>query len=85
MSKVKPVNSPVLVRETSTTTYHFGLAAPICEETPTEGDAEPVVKSFTDALAEQRRLCRKCADLVTQWAGAALSEASSTDLIHPDR
>jgi hypothetical protein len=85
MGKVKPVNSPVLVRETSTTTYHFGLAAPICEETPTDGDAVPVVKTLADALGERRRLCRRCADLVTEWAGAALSEASSTDLIHPDR
>jgi hypothetical protein len=85
MAKVKPVNATVLVRETSTTTYHFGLGAPICEETPTEGDAEPIVKNLTDVLAEPRRLCRKCADLVTEWAGAALSGASSTDLIHPDR
>jgi hypothetical protein len=85
MAKVKPKNSPVLVRETSTTTYHFGLAVPICEETPTEGDAEPVVMLLTHALAERRRLCRNCADLVAGWAGAALSEASSTDLIHPDR
>jgi hypothetical protein len=85
MAKVEPVNAPVLVRQTSTTTYHFGLAAPICEERPTEGDAEPVVKHLTEALAERRRLCRRCADLVTEWAGAALSEASSTDLIHPDR
>jgi hypothetical protein len=85
MAKVTPVNARVLVRETSTTTYHFGLAVPICEETPTEGDAEPVMKNLTVALSERRRLCRKCADLVTQWAGAALSEASSTDLIHPDR
>jgi hypothetical protein len=85
MARVVPRDIPVLVRETSTTTYHFGLVVPICEERPTEGEAEPVVVSLTDALDEPRRLCRACAELVEEWAGAALSEASSTHIGHPDR
>jgi hypothetical protein len=38
-----------------------------------------------EALEKRRRLFRACADLVESWSGAALSEESSTDLIHPDR
>jgi hypothetical protein len=85
MGKVKPRDTPVLVRETSTTTYHFGLVAPICEARPTEREAEPVVMNLDDALQEPRRLCRACAELVEEWIGAALSEASATELVHPDR
>jgi hypothetical protein len=85
MAKVKPRHSSVLVRETSTTTYHLGLVVPICEARATEGEADPVVMPLTQALDEPRSLCRSCAELVEQWAGAALSEASATDLVHPDR
>jgi len=85
MSNVIPRSTPVLTRETSTTTYHFGLVVPICEAEPTEGEAKPVVMSLDSALKEPRRLCRACAELVEGWAGAALSEASSTGLIHPNR
>jgi hypothetical protein len=64
VAQVKPRNTPVLVRETSTTTYHFGLTVPICEAHPTEGEAEPVVMGLDQALGVPRRLCRACAELV---------------------
>lgn len=85
LAKVRAKRTPVLVRHTSTTTYHFGLRAPICEEGVTESDAVPESWALADALDHERRLCRDCADLVESWTAAVLSEASATDIVHPAR
>ena len=85
MSAVKPNGTAVLVRDTSTTTYHFGMKVPICEEQPSERDSSPTVWALADALADGRRLCRLCANLVTIWTGAVLSQASATHVSRPLR
>ena len=85
MTRVGGKDIPVLVRETSTTTYHLGLRVPICEARSTEGEADPVQVSLVEALDEPRRLCRECAKLIEAWTGAMLFEASATHLAHPDR
>lgn len=83
MVKVKSI--PVLVRDTATTTYHFGQSVPICEEQQSDRATPADVWDLGDALAHPRRLCRWCADLVASWSAAALSEASATDVVHPSR
>ena len=83
MTRVQARNTAVLIRESSTTTYHFGLSAPICEETPS--DAPPVQVTLRNALESKRRLCRLCANLVEKSVGAALSEASATHVLHPTK
>jgi len=85
MTRVGAKDITVLVRETSTTTYHLGLRVPICETHATEGEAEPSLVSLLEVLDEPRRLCRECAKLIEAWTGAMLIEASATHLAHPDR
>lgn len=72
MAKVMPNNTDVLVRDTSTTTYHFGVSTPICEAELSERDAAPGIWTLTNAVADGRRLCRLCAKLVEDWTAAAL-------------
>lgn len=85
MATVKAKKTAVLVRDTSTTTYHFGLSVPICEEQPSQREAAPAVWLLTDALSDGRRLCRLCANLVDGWTSAILSQASATHISHPSR
>lgn len=72
----------VIVRLTSTTTYHYGREESICGEVAS-GDATAM--SLEQALGLGRRLCRKCGDLVSLWGRYALEVASAKSLVHPDR
>jgi hypothetical protein len=72
----------VLVRLTTTTTYHFGRLEPICGEVSAE---DTTSMTLDEALALDRRLCVLCSRLVDTWNGYALRVASSKHLIHPDR
>jgi hypothetical protein len=78
-------NIQVLVRDTSTTTYHFGRTLPICEELVAGRGGPAESWTLPEAIAVPRRLCRRCALLVQEWTAAALSEASATDNVHPSR
>lgn len=72
----------VLVRMTSTTTYHFGRHESICGEVLED---EATAMTLDDAIELGRRLCVKCGRLVTLWAGYALDVAGRKSVIHPDR
>lgn len=72
----------LLVRLTSTTTYHFGRVESICGEVRSE-EATPM--SLDEALEVGRRLCVKCGRLVTLWASYAVDVAGRKSLVHPDR
>ena len=73
----------VLVRMTSsTTTYHFGRTEAICGEVE---ENEATAMSLQQALDLRRRLCVKCAHLVTTWTSYALDVAGRVSLVHPDR
>ena len=73
----------VLVRLTAgTTTYHFGRNESICGEVLMD-EATPM--ALNEAIELGRRLCVKCAQLVTLWAGYALDVAGRKSVVHPDR
>lgn len=81
----KANQTAVLVRKTSTTTYHFGVTETLCQEKVPRPGADPISMPIREAVGAHRRLCRHCAKLVTMWVEAALSAASATDLVHPLR
>ena len=72
----------VLVRKTTTTTYHFGRTEAICGW---NSEHELTAMTLDEALALNRRLCVDCRDLVDRWTGYALKVAAAKFLVHPDR
>ena len=84
MARLHHLDTVVLVRPKTTTTYHFGLVTPICERTPTEGEAAPEPVPLVEAVGVMnKRLCNECAELVSEWTRAALTVARELDLEHP--
>jgi hypothetical protein len=79
------LETEVLVRKTTATTFHFGRVTPICERRPTDGEAQPDVMSVAEAAQTRKRLCNDCADLVSQWVQAALIFVGETKIQHPRR
>ena len=82
MARLHNLGIVVLVRPKTTTTYHFGLVTPICERTPTEGEAPADPVPLMEAVIK-KRLCNDCAELVSDWTQAALTVAGELDLKHP--
>lgn len=85
MARLDDLDVTVLVRQTTATTYHFGLVTPICEKEPSDRDTQPELVYVADAVREKKRLCNRCAALVSDWTRTALVVAGETDLRHPSR
>ena len=75
----------VLVRSGGTTTYHFGIEAPICEKKPSTRETDPEVMSLRAAVDAHKRLCELCAGYVGRWAAAGLLPSAQRGLVNPTR
>jgi len=51
MAKVRPHTARVLIRDTSTTTYHFGVTATLCQELVSRPDSDPIAVTLPEAQA----------------------------------